>query len=186
VPYAFDEEEGEMLVVRTLEEAMGEFKWIVGEPIEEKTMSFPTVINSKEPDSIFTVYRIRVERRFGMSKGVFPADPVLKRCLSMMPPHPDEILVLKSGGVITVDGVLLKKRGSLCFSELMPRRYLLALRMDESGQAGVLEMGCMSIFAIDGDRLSPRQTVTEAITSGMKERFGNSLAAFSNSFGSRP
>jgi hypothetical protein len=186
VPYAFDEEEGEMLAIRTLEEALGEYQWIVGQPIEEKTFTFARSTNSNDPDSIYTVYRSHVEKRFGTSKGLFPADPLEKRCLTLMPPRPDEILVLKSGGVIAVDGVLLKKRGVLCFSELMPRPYLLAVRTYSSGRVGWLEMGCRSIYMIDGDRLSPRQTILEVVTSGMKERFGNSLAAFSNAFGSRP
>jgi hypothetical protein len=92
------------------------------------------------------------------------------------------VLKLLSCPLIIVDGVLLKKRGSLCFSELMPRRYLLAVRTDTSGRIGRLEMGCRSIFAIDGDQLSPRQTTPEVVTSGMKERFGNSLASFSKAF----
>jgi hypothetical protein len=182
VPYAVDEEEGEMLAIRTFEEALREYQWVVGEPIEEKTFTFAGISNSMEPDSISTVYRIRVEKRFGTSKNVEPADPLEKWSLTEISARRDEMLVLKSGGAIIVDGVLLKKRGSLCFSELMPRRYLLAVRTDTSGRVGRLEMGCRSIFAIDGDQLSPRQSTPEVVTSGMKERFGNSLASFSKAF----
>jgi hypothetical protein len=186
VPYWSDEEEGEMLLVPTFEEALSEYQWVVGEPIEEKTVTFDQITNSSEPDSIYTVYRIRVEKRFGASKPLEPAHPLVKRILKQIPPLANEILVLKSGGAITVDGVLLKKSGSMCFSELMPRRYLLALRTDTSGRVGWLEMGCRSIFMLDGDRLSPRQTTPEVVTIGMKERFGNSLASFSNGFKSSP
>ena len=109
VPYAFDEEEGEMLSVPTFEGTLGDYLWIVGELIEEKTVTFAQVASSTEPDSIFAIYRIRVERRFAMSKDVFPAHPLLKRCVSLMPPRPDEILVLKSGGAITVDGCVAEE-----------------------------------------------------------------------------
>jgi hypothetical protein len=182
VPYWSDEEEGEMLFVPSFDDALGAYLWIVGEPIEEKTLTFDRIADSTEADSIYTVYRIRVEKRFGASKPLEPTHPLVKRILKQIPPRANEILVLKSGGAITVDGVLLKKSGSGCFSELMPRRYLLALRTYASGRVGLLEMGCKSIFMVDGDHLSPRQTTPELITIGMKERFGNSLASFSNGF----
>ena len=51
VPYAVDEEEGEMLAIRTFEEALREYQWVVGEPIEEKTFTFARITNSMEPDS---------------------------------------------------------------------------------------------------------------------------------------
>jgi hypothetical protein len=108
--------------------------------------------------------------------------PLDQRALRELPPRADEILVIKSGGNIMIDGVLLKKRGSLCFSELMPRRYLLELRMDSSGRVGVLEMGCRGIFGVDGDRLTSRYLGPDVFVSGVKERFGNSLTAFSNAF----
>ena len=96
------------------------------------------------------------------------------------------MLVIKSGGNVVIDGVLLKKRGSLCFSELMPRRYLLALQMDASNRVGWLAMGCRSIFAIDGDRLSSREPNPGVVISGFKDRFGNSLSAFSRAFQTAP
>lgn len=51
-PYAIDEEEGEMLVVRSMEEAMANYEWIVGEPIAEKTLTWITVPNRTEPNSV--------------------------------------------------------------------------------------------------------------------------------------
>jgi hypothetical protein len=59
-----------------------------------------------EPDSISTVYRIRVEKRFGTSKSVEPADPLEKWSLTEISTRRDEMLVLKSGGATIVDGVL--------------------------------------------------------------------------------
>ena len=175
-----------MLFIPSFDAALGDYLWIVGEPIEDRTLTFGRIANSTEPDSIYTVYRIRVEKRFGASKPLEPTHPLAERILREIPPRANEILVLKSGGAITVDGVLLKKSGSMCFSELMPRRYLLALRTYDSGRAGWLEMGCRSIFMVDGDRLSPRQVTPEPVTLGMKQRFGNSLASFSNGFKPRP
>ena len=174
-----------MLAIRTFDEALSLYQWVIGEPIEEKTFAFDGITNSTEPDSIYTAYRIRVEKRFGTSKNVEPAGLVENRALTEISPGPGEILVLKSGGAIVVDGVLLKKRGSLCFSELMPRRYLLAVRTDTSGRVGWLVMGCRSVFMIDGDQLSTRRTTPEVVTAGMKERFGNSLESFSKALGSR-
>ena len=81
--------------------------------------------------------------------------------------------------------MLLKKRGSPCFSELMPRRYLLGLTMNMSDRIGRLEMGCRSIFALDGDQLVPRQIPSEVVTEGMLKRFGNSLISFSKAFQSQ-
>jgi len=81
-----------------------------------------------------------------------------------------------------IDGVLLKERGSRCFSELMPRRYLLGLSMDASERVGRLDMGCRSIFSVDGDRLTSRESGPDVFVSGVKERLGNSLTPFLNAF----
>lgn len=186
VPYAFDEEEGEMLIIRNLDEAINSYQWVVGEPIEEQTLTVATSKQSPSADSIYTVYRIRVEKRLGKSKYQIPADSIEEKALRDMPPRGDDVLVIKSGGNTVVDGVLLKKRGSLCFSELMPRRYLLGLTMDSSGRVGWLAMGCRSIFAVNGDRLSSRETNLEVVTTGIKEQFGDSLAAFSKAVQSPP
>src|SRR5438309_1483162 len=58
VPYATDEEEGESLIIRDFDEALTSYEWIIGEPIEEKTIT-----SSKDATSIFTVYRMRIEHR---------------------------------------------------------------------------------------------------------------------------
>jgi hypothetical protein len=161
------------------------YEWIVGEPIEERTLGASSIANSNEPDSIFTVYRVRVEARFGRSKYTPDFGPIEKTVMTAILPGADDVLVLKSGGNLMVSGVLLKKRGSLCFSELMPRRYLLGLTTNGSGRIGILEMGCRSIFAVNGDKLVPRQTPSETFTNGMQERFGNSLISFSKAFRSQ-
>ena len=185
VPYAFDEEEGEMLEILTFDDALLSYEWIVGEPIGERTFGVSTITNSDQPDSIYTAYRVRVEKRFGRSRNSLTLGPFETRMMSEMTPGDSEVLVVKSGGNLMVDGVLLKKRGSLCFSELMPRRYLLGLTMDRSGRVGMLEMGCRSIFALNGDHLVPRQTPSETFTDGMQKRFGNSLISFSKAFQSK-
>jgi hypothetical protein len=186
VPYAFDEEEGEMLINRNLDEAINSYEWIVGEPIEERTFTVATSKQLPSADSIYTVYRIRVEKRLGKSRYQRPAGSIEERVLRDMPPRVDDVLVIKSGGNTVVDGVLLKKRGSLCFAELMPRRYLLGLTMDSSRRVGWLAMGCRSIFAVNGDRLSSRETNLEVVTTGIREQLGDSLAAFSKAVQSPP
>jgi hypothetical protein len=185
VPYASDEEEGEMLVVKSLEEALDEYQWIVGEPIEEKIFSFAQIGDSSEPDSIFTAYRFRIEKRLGTSRHPGQAGPIEERALRELRPQGNEILVIKSGGNLTVDGVLLKKRGSLCFSELMPRRYLLGLRVDATARTGWIVLGCRGIYSVDEDRLMPRQEAQEPVATGIQNRFKNSLSAFEKSFGTR-
>ena len=182
VPYAADEEEGEMLIVRSLEEAMAAYEWVVGEPIEEKTFGAATIANTRDFSSIFTAYRFRIIKRFGRSQDTRAPNDFEKRRPEEMPVNDQEILVLKSGGNLKVQDVLLKKRGALCFAELLPRTYLLALRMDSSDRVGWLEMGCRSIFTLSGDRLIPRELKAEPVTSGMKARFNNSLIAFQNAF----
>jgi len=182
VPYGADEEEGEMLAIPTFDDGLFSYEWIVGKPIEERTFGFARMADSTEPDSIYTAYRVRVEARFGRSKHPRAFGPFEAKVMSKMTPARDEILVVKSGGNLIVEGVLLKKRGSLCFSELMPRRYLLGLAMNASGRIGLLELGCRSIFSLNGDRLVPRQTSPEAFTNGMRERFNNSLTSFSRAF----
>jgi hypothetical protein len=171
-----------MLEIRTFDDALFSYEWIVGEPIEERTLGVSSIANSNEPDSIFTVYRVRVEARFGRSKYTREFGPTEKTLMDAILPGVDEVLVLKSGGNLMVEGVLLKKRGSLCFSELMPRRYLLGLTTNVSGRIGILEMGCRSIFAVNGDQLVPRQIPSETFTDGMQKRFGNSLISFSKAF----
>jgi hypothetical protein len=39
VPYWTDEEEGEMLEIQNFEDAIHSYEWIVGEPIEERTLA---------------------------------------------------------------------------------------------------------------------------------------------------
>lgn len=185
VPYAIDEEEGEMVAADSIDQALQLYDWVVGEPIEEKTFGFPTRTNAREPDSIFTVYRFRVEKRFGTTKGPQERNALHIYAMRELPPKSNEVLVLKSGGNLLLDGVLLKKRKSLCFSELMPRRYLLALYMENTGRVGWLALGCRSIFAVDDDLLTPRQTEPEPVTNGLKERFGNSLTALSKALQTR-
>lgn len=180
VPYNIDEEEGEMLIIRSLEEAMASYEWVVGEPIEEKTLTWARV--GAEPDSIYTGYRFRISKRLGRSKDARPTNTFEEKALQQLPLREQEVLVLKSGGNIVMQGVLLKKRGSPCFSELLPRPYLLALRTDKSDRVGWLEMGCRSIFSVNGERLIPREQKVEPLTLGMKSRFKNSLVAFSNAF----
>jgi hypothetical protein len=182
VPYAADEEEGEMLVIRSVEEAIANYEWVVGEPIQEKTFTAAIITNQTEPTSIFTVYRLRITKRLGRSMHTRPANELEKRILEDMPVHNGEMLVLKSGGNVVVEGILLKKRGALCFSELLPRRYLLALQTDDSDRVGWLAMGCRSIYAVNGDLLSPREQGPEPVTVGIRTRFNNSLFAFQSGF----
>ena len=128
VPYGFDEEEGTNLMPPTLDVALSDYEWWVGEPIEEKTIA----MGERE---IYTIYRFRVEQRAGLPQKRHPEDQSVKEIRATMPLQDGEILVVKSGGNIVVDGVLLKKRGDLCFSELMPRRYLLGMRIGSSGKS---------------------------------------------------
>ena len=53
VPYAIDEEEGEMLIVRSIDEALAEYEWVVGEPIEERSITISRTTNSTLPDAIY-------------------------------------------------------------------------------------------------------------------------------------
>jgi len=172
-------------VIRTFNDALFSYEGIVGEPIEERTLGVSSIANSSEPDSIFTVYRVRVEARFGRPKYTRDLVRIEKTVMTAISSAVDQVLVRKSGGNLMVEGVLLKKRGSLCFSELMPRRYLPGLTTNGSGRIGILEMGCRSIFAINGDQLAPRQNPSETFTNGMQERFGNSLISFSKAFQSQ-
>jgi hypothetical protein len=172
VPYGFDEEEGTNLLLPTLDVALTDYEWWVGEPIEEKAVP----LSGRE---IWTIYRFRVEHRAGNPQQRHPEDQWVKEIRTTMPLRDGEILVVKSGGNIVVDGVLLKKRGELCFSELMPRRYLLGMRISSSGQVASLPMGCESIFMVDDDgRLTPRQTEDSPFIHGVREQLGNSLSAF--------
>lgn len=171
-----------MLVVHDLREALTNYQWIVGEPIEERTFTFSRIEREPEPDTIFTFYRVRVEKRLGKSSYEGPGAPLVKAALSEMPPQNNEIIVVKSGGTAVVDGVTLRKRGSLCFSELMPRRYLLALQTDPSGTVGSLALGCRSIYLIDGDILCPREKSPDPVVDGIRGQFRNSLSAFVTGF----
>ena len=51
-----------MLIVRDLREALANYQWIVGEPIEERTFTFSTNERRSEPNTILTLYRVRVEK----------------------------------------------------------------------------------------------------------------------------
>ena len=169
VPYGFDEEEGENMMVPTLDDALSRYEWLVGEPVEEKTVATGN-------RGIFTIYRFRVENRAGKHR--HPESQWEKEILDVLPPREGEVLVVKSGGNIVVDGVLLKKRGKMCFSELMAGRYLLGMTISSSGRVGGLPMGCRSIFAVDQDRLTPRQSGDDPVTRGVRDELGNSLTSF--------
>lgn len=170
VPYGFDEEEGTNLMPPSLDVALSDYEWWVGEPIEEKTVAMG--------NEIYTIYRFRVEQRAGKPQQRHPEDQSVREIRAIMPLRDGEILVVKSGGNIVVDGVLLKKRGDLCFSELMPRRYLLGMRISSSGQVASLPMGCESIFMVDEGRLTPRQSGETPFIRTVREQIGNSLPVF--------
>jgi hypothetical protein len=136
------------LFVATLDNALSEYEWVVGEPVEEKTIA-------TGERGFFTIYRFRVEKRAGRHRR--PEDQWERAVLDALPPREGEVVVVKSGGNIVVDGVLLKKRGELCFSELMAGRYLLGMSVSSSGRLGGLPMGCRSIFAVDQDKLTLRE-----------------------------
>ncbi len=104
VPYAFDEEEGDNLIVPSLEDALTTYEWLVGEPIEERTIAV-SERESGSPDSIFTMYRFRVEQRVGSSNNRLPDGRLDRELLRMMPLRKDEVLVMKSGGNMVVEGV---------------------------------------------------------------------------------
>ena len=171
VPYGFDEEEGTNLIVPSLDDALSNYEWVMGEPIEEKTIAM-------DEGGIYTVYRFRIEQRAGKSQQRHSEDEWVKKIQGTMTLREGEIFIIKSGGNIVVDGVLLKKRGELCFSELMPRRYLLGIRVSSSGLVGSLPLGCTSIFTVSGDQLTPRQSGDDPVTRGVREHLGNSLSAF--------
>jgi hypothetical protein len=183
VPYHMDEQEGEMFNVLSIQDAMVGYEWIVGEPIGEKTLAWANNAGT-DPDLIFTAYRFRIDKRFGQSKYNNPPTSTLleEKALQELRLREEEVIVLKTGGDMVIDGVLLKKKGSLCFSELLPSTYLLALQMGRSDRVGWLAMGCRSIFSVDGDRLIPREQRTEPVTLGMKNMFNNSLVAFRRAF----
>src|SRR5450432_189733 len=82
VPYAVDEEEGEMLEILTFDDALLSYEWIVGEPIGERTFGVSTITNSDQPDSIYTAYRVRVEKRFGRSMNSVTLGPFETRMMS--------------------------------------------------------------------------------------------------------
>jgi hypothetical protein len=170
VPYGFDEEEGTHLMPPTLDVALSDYEWWVGEPTEEKTVAMG--------DKIYTIYRFRVEQRAGKPQKRHPEDQWVSEIRATMPLRDGEILAVKSGGNIVVDGVLLKKQGSLCFSELMPRRYLPGMRISSSGQVASLPIGCESIFMVDEGRITSRQPSDTPFIHGVREQLGNSLPAF--------
>lgn len=179
--YAFDEMEGEWVELWDFETALHRVQWVLGEPIEERT-----VLLDDDPDGIFTVYRIRVLERFGQERRD-SRDVVERFALSIMQPKAGEILIIKSGGDVRVDGVLFKKRGPTCFSELMPRKYLLGLTPYKSGQVATLELGCRSINMVDDDgKIRTRAPEDDRVMSGMRDRFHNSLAEFRAWFQAKP
>ena len=185
VPYAMDEEEGERVEPPRIEDAMRDYEWVVGVPTAERTWTVASIAGRTEPDSIFTAYRLRVSKRLGKARLVFPLDELRREALRLVPVSGGEIVVLKSGGDVTVDGVLLKKRGSPCFSELVPTHYLLALIMDSSDRVGTLGLGCQAIFLVNGDQLTSRDEQGRRVAMDMRTKFGNSLSAFTRAFEQR-
>ena len=102
-----DSEEGENLLVRCVTDALN-YDWVIGEPIEETTLTWPSWHGSQEPDSIFTGYRLRVNKRSRPAHNVHPTASIEEEALRKLPPTEDEVLIIKSDGDITIDGVLVK------------------------------------------------------------------------------
>jgi hypothetical protein len=75
-----------MLEISTFDDALFSYEWIVGEPIKERTLGVSGIANSNEPDSIGTVYRVRVEARFGQSKYTREFGPIEKTVMTANSP----------------------------------------------------------------------------------------------------
>ncbi|HEX8139129.1 MAG TPA: hypothetical protein VF544_16290 [Pyrinomonadaceae bacterium] len=136
--------------VTNLDEALSRFHLtaLIGEPVEEKSFA-------QGEDNIATWYKFRVKEYLSQQSVSecrtcsLPPDVPQE----FLPLKDDEILVLKAGGALAVDGVKVinQERDFPEFSK--SQEYLLLLDLNLSTKVGRLSIGPYGVFTIDSNGL---------------------------------
>jgi hypothetical protein len=136
--------------------------------------SYPAALNR----DIQTWYKFRITETFSQKPVIacdgcppYPAAPS-----DMLPLQANEMLVAKSGGNLTYNGVLLIAQNPE-FPDFLPsENYLFVLQLDTASQVGVLSLGPWGAYTVDANAVihatNPNLNVYSA---DLSSRYGNSL-----------
>ena len=172
-----DTEEGSNVFVFSFDQALRSSSIVVATVVEER----PLVISEgpRGGDNIFTWYRLRVDEWLKKQSTSALRFHGFAFAQWLRPRAPDEIVIVKTGGTVMYDGVLIKQRRTREFAEFLARPYLFFANLDSANHIGTVELGPNGMFLVDGDRLRPFALRDQnLVTTTMATRFHNSLTEF--------
>jgi hypothetical protein len=104
----------------------------------------------------------------------------------MLPVADDELLVPRSGGTVTIDGVTvtLEEHGFPAFSASHP--YLLFLQVDRAGKVARPDLGPAGAMTITGGGLLEAVGGSQSLKRGLEKRYGKSIGEIKRKLANGP
>jgi hypothetical protein len=133
---------------------------------------------AKNDSLILTWYKLKVVEDLSRQK--------ISRCSAcplpvsipqdMLPVLPDELLVTKFGGTVSIDGVEVTMEDKEFPPLSLSEKYLLFFETDPTGTIGDLMLGPGGVFVVRGDdSLTPLTDKGHDLSNHVRQRAGNSL-----------
>jgi hypothetical protein len=156
--------------VKDLNDALRYSQMILAVPLEKQSLPYGET-------GVITWYKFKIVEK--LSHKLKPCQCMPEELVApqeMFPLSANEILVPRTGGSVMVDGVEVTE-DDLQFPQFaLSTRYLLFLKMDDSGQIGILGMGPTGVFVEEeDDRLEPVSRKSNALSSDITTRFRSSI-----------
>jgi hypothetical protein len=154
--------------VGSLDEALRYYDAVIAKPVEKTSF----LIDSH---NVSTFYKFEVVERLSGKRG--QVKPLSLSLPAGLPPAgPNHFYLMTGGGNLTLEGVKVTVESDI--GELSPsQNYLLLVRLDPSGSAGVVELGPYGVFKVSPDEaVESIATKPNLLKSDMESRYGNSVA----------
>jgi hypothetical protein len=164
---------------KPLDEVLDKYDLVVAQPVEVKGYIH-------EDESITSWYRFRVLDTISRAPDAppLPFDPPAE----FLPVADDELIVPRSGGTATVEGVevTLEESGFPEFS--LGRKYVLFLQADRARKVARTELGPSGALAVSADGFLEPVGGSQALKRELERRYGKSLSEIKrkNGAGGRP
>lgn len=168
--------------VKDVDEALLHLGLVTAKPIEKKSYV-------RDTDEIVTWYRFKIVEKLshnslpkceacGISEEEIPVD--------LLPLKRNEILVVKYGGTVNLEGVKVTMIDPQIPEFVMFQSYLLFLATDSSGKIGQIRMGPTGIFSVMSDgSIEPITKKEHPLKKDIKTRYSDSLEQVKKSLRSR-
>jgi len=155
--------------VGSLDEALLHYDAVIAKPVGKTSFLLDT-------HNVSTFYKFQIVERLSASK-IGQASPLSRSLPAGLPPAgPNQFYLMTGGGELTLEGVRVTVQSDM--GELSPsQNYLLLMRLDQSGGAGMVELGPYGVFKVGPDD-AVESIVAKAhlLKSDMESRYGNSVA----------